>query len=382
MEILDDRWKHRDPLHDELLDARLTMHIPDLASAWLGLLAEDGGLPNVSATTITCKGKPLCRPILEDPINTPSDPSTYPARLDNGQVIWVRLDKRRSSGVPAYVSIVDKPDTVRAVLAALTVMEGDPVDIGQLERFLPLIDLSHPVGISESVYETFEALSDRGEIACALEFVKGFQAGPVSYALALLRYYRPEFDALSEEERRSLLIGCCERINKTVVATRQLTGFLEYGAPDRDQRPAVEDPRRDVEVAVLRDVEKVSYRQISARLQVKISEKAKHIGDYSTVAKMAARGRDILERAFEKEGWGKVAAEMRAEFVRRSALSEREKYVEDLAEDWHIGEQAAQSILEGEEPAPMTRERIESLGPRLESIRSLYRALAEEDEGA
>ncbi|HVF02186.1 MAG TPA: hypothetical protein VNA27_12760 [Rubrobacteraceae bacterium] len=260
-------------------------------------------------------------------------------------------------------------------------MEGGAVDIEQLESFLPLIDSSHPVGVAESVYEAFESLVDTGEAARPLEFVRSFQTGPVSYALALLHYYRPGFDTLPEEERRSLLVGCCERINKAIAATRQLTGFLEYGAPNRDQRPAVEDPHRDVEAAVLRDVEKESYRRIAEHLRIGISEKARHVGDYSTVAKMATRGRDILERAFRRDGWKHVAAEMRAERVRRSELSKLEKYVEDCAEDWRIGQGAAQNILEGVDPAPKTKERIGHLGLRLESIRRFYRALAEEGEG-
>jgi len=231
MESLDDYLASQDPLFVELDAARLSMHIPDLASAWLGLLAEDGGLPDLSAVSITHKGKPLSRPILEDPINTPSNPSTYPARLDNGEVIWVRFKERRSSGAPVSVSVVDKPDTVRAVLAALTVMEGGAVDIEQLKRDLPLIDLSHPIGISESVNEAFEALSDKGETARALEFVRSFHAAHIRYALALLRYYRPGFDALPEEEKRGLIVGCCERITKTIAAVRQLTNYLK-----RDRR--------------------------------------------------------------------------------------------------------------------------------------------------
>jgi len=380
MESLDDYLASQDPLFVELDAARLSMHIPDLASAWLGLLAEDGGLPDLSAVSITHKGKPLSRPILEDPINTPSNPSTYPARLDNGEVIWVRFKERRSSGAPVSVSVVDKPDTVRAVLAALTVMEGGAVDIEQLKRDLPLIDLSHPIGISESVNEAFEALSDKGETARALEFVRSFHAAHIRYALALLRYYRPGFDALPEEEKRGLLVGCCERINKTIAAVRQLSGFLEYGTPNRDQRTAVEDPHRDVEVAVLRDVERASYRKIAARLRIKISEKASYVGDYSTVVKMAIRGRDMLERAFGSDGWAKRAAEMRAESVRRSALSEREKYVEDLAEDWRVSQQAAQSILEGEDTAPEITKQVRISRRSLESAQRFYKALAEEDE--
>ena len=130
----------------------------------------------------------------------------------------------------------------------------------------------------------------------------------------------------------------------------------------------------------MRDVERASYRKIAARLRIKISEKASYVGDYSTVVKMAIRGRDMLERAFGSDGWAKRAAEMRAESVRRGALSEREKYVEDLAEDWRVSQQAAQSILEGEDTAPEITKQVRISRRSLESAQRFYKALAEEDE--
>jgi len=162
MGSLDDYPEYEDPLHDALLAARETMDVSDLADAWLRILAEDGSLPDVSETVITHKGKPLTRPITKDPVNTPSDPSVHPARLDNGQVIWVKLEKRRLSDALVSASVADKPNSVGAVLAALTMMESDAVDIEQLQRFVPLVDLSHPEGISESVNEVLIDLLSRG----------------------------------------------------------------------------------------------------------------------------------------------------------------------------------------------------------------------------
>src|SRR5215212_3270280 len=332
MGSLDDYLEYEDPLHDALLSARETMHVPDLADAWLRILAEDGGLPDVSALSLTLKGKPLTRPILEDPVNTPSDPSVYPARLDNGQVIWVRLDKRRSTDAPVSAHVVDKPDSITAVLAALTIMECDPVDIEQLRKRLPLIDLSHPNGISESVYEATSGLASTGDKALELQLARNFLVEPARYALALLRYFRPGFDELSEDEKRSLLIGCCERMNRTIAAVRQLTGFLEYGASGRDQRPAIEDPHRDVKAAIMRDVEEATYREIADLLSVEVSKSARTVGDYSTIQKMVVRGRNILERAFGDTGWHAIAVAAKQERDRRNALTWREKFLEDSAE--------------------------------------------------
>jgi hypothetical protein len=125
----------------------------------------------------------------------------------------------------------------------------------------------------------------------------------------------------------------------------------------------------------MRDVEKATYCEIAGRLRISVSEKAKHVGDYSTVSKAVGRGRDILERAFGEVGWRKAAAEMRREHVRREVLSEPEKFVEDHAEHWRVSPQIAQGILEGEEPTPEIRSRVDSPDSRLAMKRNYYDAL-------
>lgn len=375
MESIGDYWAKLDPQVNDLEAAREAGDIPDLAAAWLALIAEDGGLPGISKHGLTHKGRPLSRPILEDPVNTPLNANTYPARLDNGQVIWVKL-MNGPYDAPESASVVEKPHTVKATLVALTVMEGDTVDIEQLEQLLPLIDLSHPAGVSEGVDEAFQKFADAGDLDRALSFAGSFPSQTVSYALALLRYYRPGFDALPEDEQRGLLISCCDRMNKSAAATDQLAAFLEYGSPTRDQRPAVENPSRDVKAAVLRDVEQKTYREIAEGLRVVVSDNAKLVGDYSTVSKMVVRGREILERACN--GWSDMAAQMRVEYDRRSTLSMVETYIEDMAGVWGVSPQAARNILDREEHIPPPKDAWISYNS-LEGHRDFYAKLVQEE---
>jgi hypothetical protein len=139
-------------------------------------------------------------------------------------------------------------------------------------------------------------------------------------------------------------------MNRTIAAVRQLTGFLEYGVPSRDQRPAIENPQRDVEATVMRDMEEATYREIAAQLSVEVSKSARNIGDYSTIQKMVGRGRDILERAFGDAGWHAIAVAAKQERSRRNALTWHEKFLEDSAEDWQISFRAAEELIAGRRP--------------------------------
>jgi hypothetical protein len=106
---------------------------------------------------------------------------------------------------------------------------------------------------------------------------------------------------------------CCERINDVLDSVRLLGDFLQYGGLDRDPRPAVENPHKYVEAAMLRDVEGLKHREIAGILRVDISEKSGVVDDYSAVGKMVVRGRDILWRAFGKDGWDEMVESMRTE---------------------------------------------------------------------
>jgi hypothetical protein len=359
--------------------AKRFRHIPNLAYGWLEELIEQGGLPQISDGELHIQGKATVRRVLEDPVNTPSDPSTYPARLDNGQVVWVNLDERRSYSGHRSVQVVGKPRTVRAILAALTVLEAQHTNIEQLGKLLPYTELDHPEGMFASQREALHELVDAGQTdeAEALWCDLGpeyLDYRTLDYAVALLRYYRPGFDDLPVQQQRDLLKGCCERMNKLLEASRQLNEFLEYGNPARDQRPGIENPRRDVEAAALRDLEGYTYREIAEFLQVKISEKARWVGDYSTIAKMVARGREIVERAFGKEGWQNKVEMIRARLERLEALSPEEQFIEERAEDWGVPHRLAREVIvEGLDPTPEQAKSMAETGYDVESARWAYR---------
>ena len=383
MSIVPDHPEEQEREHLYCDGARHYKHVPDLAYRWLEELIEQDGLPDVSSGEIRIKGRLLRRPIREDPANTPSDLSTYPARLDNGQVIWVRFDEKRSSTGHRCVSVVDKPNRIRAILAALTVLESRQTDIATLRSVLPFLEPSHPINVYESHHEAFKKRVGEGDTETAVTLLsglsnKGLDYRSLEYAVALLRYFRPDFDSLPLQDQRDLLEKCCERMNKFLEAARHLNEFLEYGSPDKDQRPGLENPHRDAKAAALRDIEGRTYREIADLLEVKISEKAKCVGDYSTVIRMVARGREVLERAFGRKGWQDKAEAARFRYQRWKSLLPQEQFIEGCAEDWGVSLQLARMIIvEGLEPNAEQAEAAGKSDFNIEDARETYKIICE-----
>ena len=151
---------------------------------------------------------------------------------------------------------------------------------------------------------------------------EGFQP---PYVLSLLRYHRPAFDDLAHEKQLELVEQTSKRVDNLLTASRKLVEYLEYGVPDRDTRPVLENANRDVQAAVLRDVEGLKLLEIAKRLNLTVtSEKGKE-WDNSRVREMVKRGRKLLESALGKEGWQKQIKAMNRDADWFRELTETEK---------------------------------------------------------
>jgi hypothetical protein len=317
-------------LHDQLVyfgggERLQPRDIPELALRWLERLAEMGGLSDTEQPRRPETGSSIRRLTVRDSLNTKPFEDAYLAVLDNGQRLWIREGKRRSDKGSRTIEVVDKPQPAdAAMLAMLTVLEGRSIGAERV-----------PKVFSKSGGIPFEEYDDL--------------VGSAIYAYSLLRYFRPDFDGLPQEERLALIEGAYARINDLLDASRKLAEYLEYGAPDQDLRTGVENASIDINAAVLRDADGLTNRDIAEQLDVHISPRARAVSDYSTINKMVARGRDILERAWGKDGWRKKAEAMKAEATRWYALTPIERVVEECAELLGISPQEARRMLEDEE---------------------------------
>jgi len=199
--------------------------IDDLVDEWLKVLREEG-LPN--KMQLRASGPSRHSPsgisfksvTVEDPMNDPLDRDTYAARLDNGEVVWVWINADLPEGYEVRV-LEKRRRTDKAILAALTVLESDAIEVERLRRALPLVkDFS--VQTLSSMHGAWEWLrlrgleiekgatlaneDERAAVKENLAFCEDLQLRSLWYLVAMIRYYRPEFDTYTREEQDALII--------------------------------------------------------------------------------------------------------------------------------------------------------------------------------
>jgi len=243
----------------------------------------------------------------------------YPARLDSGQVLWIRPDGDRTEEGYRNIDVFDKPPrSYEAVLAALTLLEVESPPVRwQLQNALeslkspPAEELDSHVD-SRTEDDTFGAEQTQGG---------DFQSLPVDqlralkYALTLLRYYRPNFDRLPSNEQRHLILGTCIRIHDFMESLHSLMASVEYGTPSGNPNKIV-DARfatRDIKASLLKDVDGLSYPEVGRRLGLTRSWHDENKNDHEGARRMVRRGREYLKRALGEDGWRQQIEAMKAE---------------------------------------------------------------------
>jgi len=347
--------------------------VTELTHSWLQEIL-DGGVPYATTLSSSTPGGLRISPSIEDkgPVYTPPYFDAYPVRLDNDQVIWLRPSASRSPQGYKPIVVLDKQQReTKATVAALTVLEGHISNSEELRNALLLLaDLSPETleGVwildrdesffSDSLEVVIRELdkevdpSEQGSQKTADEkkwarrldkYARGLEKyrrlRSLSYLVALLKYYRPEFDQYSWEYRLALMERACTYLHKLLEALNTFTAFLEYGTPDWGPNRGAKTPARDVKAAILRDVDGLTYRAIGQELGILPPPDVHYKGDYPTVRASVKRGREILEKALGRDEWSKQAETMKAEAARWNSLSDKEKLRETLAGEYGIPSQ-------------------------------------------
>jgi hypothetical protein len=168
----------------------------------------------------------------------------------------------------------------------------------------------------------------------------------LDYVVALLRYYRPEFDDLPHEEKLALIQDGCVRVNKFLEALRHLEAFLEYGVPGQDLRSRMEKAQEDIKAAELKDVEDLSNPEIGKILGISPTPSDRERRENSQVRYSVKRGRPLLIKAFGEEGWRKQVEDKKAERDWFFSLDEEEQNILLFADDHGESVETARAIFD------------------------------------
>jgi hypothetical protein len=148
--------------------------------------------------------------------------------------------------------------------------------------------------------------------------------------------------------------------------------------------PAVKQAAKDVRVAEFQEVLGLSNKKIAEIIGVLPPRKWHDKNDHPTVRQMGNRGREILEKAFGKEGWKEIAEDMRQEATEWESLSEEERWLKRLTiafmattggsleecREWvenNLAAQAAELDLSYEENIHLWLRRLRAASERLDS---------------
>lgn len=275
-------------------------------------------------------------------------------RLEQDQVVWLRFDTYRH---PYYgykeIEVVKPPRSDAAILASMVAWGAEPMDFDRVLRTIAndLVWKDRPAGNTDAlafltsrpakVQEYAEKLKnilekkatapvDWEPVLESFSGVQDYREGDhLAYMLHLIRYYRPQFDKHPLQEQLHMIKKGHGYIQDFLDALQTLQAFLEYGAPNRKLTPAVKDPERDVQAAILADVHVMTHREIGDLMNVPVPDTSAQCGGHVTVKKMVERGRRNLEEAFGEEGWLERIEVMKADKAWWRTLTRAERYLEE-----------------------------------------------------
>ena len=274
----------------------------------------------------------------------------HPLKLEGSrEVVWINLNGQRSKWGYRMTQVLSAPlKSDVAVLGAVTALEAQEVEADSLEDALidHVIDVwnewpersQRPFELSEEESKDFDKVMDEmDKHAAESEEPYGSRydhpARVLEYVVGLLRHYRPEFDDLAREEQRGLVRGGCKRVTKYVKSLRELSAFLEYGVPEGDLRPKVEDAEKIIMAAELQDVEGLSSVKLGEVLGIAPPPSDLVKRTNSTARAMAKRGRRLLESNLGEDAWRALVEAKRAERDRFLSLSKGARDLVAFAEN-------------------------------------------------
>lgn len=260
-----------------------------------------------------------------------------PLRLPDGRTAWVSLHPWEERRYRAPRVMVEPSKSDRAILAALTILDAEPVDQVRVPLIYHLRKMMFQTGINQSRLEELARTAQKDRRLEDLKVSDFINATEIEFHRALLTHYRrrSDFDDLPDEERTALLQRLCGFVNELLEAARKLQAFLEFGSKRGLPTKLVEDIERCLLAAELKDALGLSYREVGMTFGVPLHQDYYALKGYNKRdVELVKRGRNLYKQLLGDE----VLYERHLEAVKPALKRSYAKFHEAIrAEDVEYG---------------------------------------------
>jgi hypothetical protein len=293
------------------------------------------------------------------------DKNSKRVQHSSGQVICLLLDaKRTEQGYRGAEVFVGPSRTEDAYVAAVLALHGEEMEregdikkrqsdeMAQASKAILFFELFMRSGGADGAARdtVHQAMKDlhlyKESPPRATDFIEGLRLTP---AYALLRYFRPQLDQMSEKERIELLERAIGYIND------YLKAFLQYGktgAYEGLPTKQVTQAAKQVRAAEFRELVRTErgaplpYAKIGKLLGEKPTPGQAPRSYDARIKRMVEAGKGILKQALGEQGYRDYVEEKRAELEHWQALSEDEKREIQMQENFGISPEDAYEVVE------------------------------------
>ena len=311
----------------------------------------------------------LLRSLASDALE--EDENTKRARHSSGQVMRLLLNaKRTEQGYRGAEVLVGPSRTEEAYVAAVLALKGEEMEregdkkndkMARASKAILFFELMRAHRTDEAARDAVhQAMKELGlykeERFKGTDYIDGYNLTPL---YELLRYFRPDFDDVSEKERIELLERTIGYANNYLKALRRLTAFLQYGKPGAYEglpTKPVTQAAKQVRAAEFRELvgtergAPLPYAKIGKLLGEKPTpgQMQPHLkrGYEARIKGMVEDGKGILKQALGEEGYRAYMEEKRAELEHWQTLSKDEQDAIQMEENFGLAPGDAYEIVD------------------------------------
>jgi hypothetical protein len=276
---------------------------------------------------------------------TKDEPNTR-FRLNNGQVARISYVRDEDSGYTRANVSLETPRIEKAIVAAIVALKGEVIEPKRVRRSMAAARWTRESLLALAVGDPKPERTVSTSRATAGDARDGFG---LLYVEDLLRYYRPDFDDMTEYDQATLVTRIVEHANEFLESLRKLAAGVQHADPYVGlPNSPVKKAARSVRAAELRDIEELRLIEIGERLGVKQSNNDAVRRDNYRVRRLVEQGRNTLQNALGgEEAYKEFISLAKKERDRWRSLDNESRYIERFAELLKVPAESMRRIMTG-----------------------------------